>query len=760
VLLSLSVPADNDRGPQYVEQVLAAMHQANLARLPITLTFASLERTLRLFCRVPPELAPAMMAQLGAQYPDATIERLPDAALTPADAHTTWSAESYLRPDVFPIRRYAQFEDLLNRNISDPLTAIFAALAPNRHATARIDITIRPAARRRMKQARKLLRKLASPFFRAHPAFARAYAVSATHPRTLIRLAGRCLGTIVRKSSSPFASGIPATARSHDREDSLQAAADKLGRHLFETHCRIVVFGPQTDAQVARAQIQHIAGAFGHFTLPRMATFHVFPVRRHGMRDRSRGRGFLLSAEELATLWHPATATVRAPAMQTTQCRELEPPRLLPLGHHEPDTALLGRTKFRGRREVFGLRTDDRRRHLAVIGKTGMGKTTLLRQLIASDIAAGRGLALIDPHGDLAQTILDAVPSHRTNDVVLFDAGDRDFPLAFTPLACPQPAQRPLVASGVVSAFKKLYGDSWGPRLEHILRNALLALIEVPGTSLLSLQRLLADTSYRKMLTGRISDPIVKAFWDGEFAHWKPQYRAEAIAPIQNKVGQFLSHPILRAIVGQSRRGLDLRRVLDDGLVLIANLSKGTIGEDGSSLLGSLLVTGIQLAAMSRADTAEHQRRDFSLYVDEFQNFSTESFATVLSEARKYRLSLTIANQYLAQMDEATAAAVFGNVGSLLVFQVGASDAEALADQLGGEVTPQDLLALPRFTAYVRLLIDGMPSRPFSMETIPPPTANAIYARSAVIRRTSRHRYARPVKQVESEIHAAFASAG
>jgi len=327
-------------------------------------------------------------------------------------------------------------------------------------------------------------------------------------------------------------------------------------------------------------------------------------------------------------------------------------------------------------------------------------------------------------------------------------------------LACPQPAQRPLVASGVVSAFKKLYGDSWGPRLEHILRNALLALIEVPGTSLLSLQRLLADTSYRKMLTGRISDPIVKAFWDGEFAHWKPQYRAEAIAPIQNKVGQFLSHPILRAIVGQSRRGLDLRRVLDDGLVLIANLSKGTIGEDGSSLLGSLLVTGIQLAAMSRADTAEHQRRDFSLYVDEFQNFSTESFATVLSEARKYRLSLTIANQYLAQMDEATAAAVFGNVGSLLVFQVGASDAEALADQLGGEVTPQDLLALPRFTAYVRLLIDGMPSRPFSMETIPPPTANAIYARSAVIRRTSRHRYARPVKQVESEIHAAFASAG
>ena len=239
------------------------------------------------------------------------------------------------------------------------------------------------------------------------------------------------------------------------------------------------------------------------------------------------------------------------------------------------------------------------------------------------------------------------------------------------------------------------------------------------------------------MLTGRLSDPIVKAFWEGEFAHWKPQYRAEAIAPIQNKVGQFLSHPILRAIVGQSRRGLDLRRVLDDGLVLIANLSKGTIGEDGSSLLGSLLVTAIQLAAMSRADTPEHNRRDFSLYVDEFQNFATESFATVLSEARKYRLNLTIANQYLAQMDDATAAAVFGNVGSLLVFQVGASDAEALADQLGGEVKPQDLLALPRFTAYVRLLIDGMPSRPFSLETLPPPRQNGKPMRSTIIRRMS-----------------------
>ena len=306
-------------------------------------------------------------------------------------------------------------------------------------------------------------------------------------------------------------------------------------------------------------------------------------------------------------------------------------------------------------------------------------------------------------------------------------------------LSCKEADQRGLVASAVVSAFKKLYGDSWGPRLEHIFRNALLALLEVPGTSLLSLQRLLSDTQYRKDVTGRVHDPVVRTFWEKEFATWKPQYRAEAVAPIQNKIGQFLSMPILRAIVGQSRSSLDLRRVMDDEQILIVNLSKGRIGEDGSTLLGSLLVSGIQLAAMSRANVPEKQRRDFALYVDEFQNFATDSFDTILSEARKYRLSLTLANQYLAQMEEATLEAVFGNVGSLLVFQVGARDAEALAEQLGGDATPRDLMALPRYRAYARLLVDGMPSRPFSVETVPPPRHNGKQMRSQYQSFAARH---------------------
>ncbi len=599
------------------------------------------------------------------------------------------------------------------------------------------------------------------PFFRSHPIVARAYAVTATGytlPSRLMAALLNCIARMASRGPSHHAEAVLPTGRTHDREDDLQAGSDKLSRHLFDVHLCLMVSAPHGRMMAAERQLRQMAGAFGQFTVPRRASFRPAAIR-HGLAasPASGSRNFLLSAEELATLWHPATSTVRAPAMAVNQSRELEPPSVLPCPTHDADLAALGRVKFRANRDIFGIRTDDRRRHLAVIGKTGMGKTTLLHKLITSDIQAGRGVALVDPHGELADSLLDCVPPHRTNDVVVFDAGDRGFPLAFNPLACNDPHQRPLVASGIVASFKNIFGESWGPRLEYILSNALLALLEVPGTSLLSLQQLLSDPAYRKMITGKLTDPVVKMFWEREFAGWKPQYQAEALPAIQNKIGQFLSQPILRAIVGQSRSRLDFRKIMDEGRILIVNLSKGKIGEDASNLLGSLLVSGIQLAAMSRSDIPESQRRDFFLYVDEFQNFCTESFATILSEARKFRLSLVIANQYLAQMNEATAEAVFGNVGSLLVFEVGATDAETLANQLAGGVTPQDLMALPRFTAYLRLLIEGMPSRPFSMETLPPPVPDPDRPRSMIIRRTSRHRYARSADQVEREIQGILA---
>jgi hypothetical protein len=747
-----------------MEQTLAAIHQANPHRLPLTLELSCREKTVTLGVQLPADLTAIATRQLAAHYPDCSMEVVLQQDTDEQSDTSIWSLDLRLRPYIFPIRRYVQFEDALNRNSSDPLTGLLATLTPVGPGVShsRIEMIVRPAARRRIKRARKAVRRLAASFFRAHPAMARSYALAYTSRLLPARFFTALLGAFA--TSHIFAAyetpRQSPSSHSHDREDDLQAAADKLSRHLFEVRLRVVVSASRHKARLARLQLRQMMGAFGQFTVPQRANFHPSRVRARRKLSSVGGQdGFLLSAEELATLWHPATATVKAPAIAVNQSREFEPPVTLPLPTRDSDLATLGRVEFRNRSEIFGIRLDDRRRHLAVIGKTGMGKTTLLQKLIASDIDGGRGVALVDPHGDLAETILDCVPSKRTNEVVVFDAGDRHFPLAFNPLACYNPEQKPLVASAVISAFKKLYGDSWGPRLEHIFRNALLALLEAPGASLLSLQRLLSEPVYRKTIAGRVTDPVVKMFWEREFAAWKPQYQSEATAPILNKVGQFLSQPILRAIVGQSHSRLDFRQIMDEGRILIVNLSKGKIGEDASNLLGSLVVSSMQLAAMSRADILEKDRRDFFLYVDEFQNFATESFATILSEARKYRLSLTIANQYLAQMDEATLDAVFGNVGSLLAFQVGARDAEVIAEQLGGDVNPHDLMALPKYTAYLRLLIDGMPSRPFSIQTLPLPRTNNARNHSDVIRRVSRHRYARPATEVEAEIRKAFAYA-
>ncbi len=570
-------------------------------------------------------------------------------------------------------------------------------------------------------------------------------------PNIGIRVLAWCIGRLGRGHGDREQILTTAGTRQHDREEDLQAGADKLGRKLFAAHVRLSVTGRPEDAQVAKAKLREMAGAFGQFAAPRLASFRAAKPRWWRQEQM-----FLLSTEEPATVWHLPALTVRAPTMTTVDSREMEPPVRLPTRQDHPDVAILGLSEFRGRRQRFGILPDDRRRHLAMVGKTGMGKTTLLHHLILSDIHAGRAVALLDPHGDLCDALLSAIPASRTNDVILFDASDASHPLSFNLLHCPRPEQRTLVASGVISAFKKLYGEFWGPRMEHILRNALLALLEVPGSTLVSLLRILTDARFREPIVARLSDPVVQAFWQREFASLPQKFQLEAVAPIQNKIGHFVSSPLLRNILGQTRSNLDLRRVMDDGKILLVNLSKGKLGDDVSALLGSFLVTAIQLAAMSRSDVIESDRRDFFLYIDEFQNFATESFATILSEARKYRLALILANQYLGQLDEQTLLALWGNCGSLISFQVGASDAEPLALQFGGDLVSQDLLRLPRYQAYVRLLIEGTPSRPFSMRTLPPARI-ADHVRTDIIRRMSRQRYARPAAQVEEEIAAALA---
>ncbi len=407
-------------------------------------------------------------------------------------------------------------------------------------------------------------------------------------------------------------------------------------------------------------------------------------------------------------------------------------------------------TNFRNLRTKFGIKRDDRRRHTYLIGKTGMGKTTVLENMIISDIRAGNGVTVVDPHGDLIEKVIDFIPSYRINDVIVFNPADTEYPIGFNVLENVNPNERHLVASGLMGVFTKIWAGVWSARMEYILNNCILALLEYPGSTMLGIARILVDKAFRKKVVEKISDPIVKGFWLHEFSSYNEKFRNEAIAPIQNKVGQFLSGAIIRNIVGQPKSAVNLREAMDNQKILLINLSKGRIGEDNSALLGAMLVTKLQLAAMSRVNIPESERKDFYLYVDEFQNFATESFASILSEARKYRLNLIIAHQYIEQLEEEVQAAVFGNVGTITCFRIGAADAEFLAKEFFPIFAEEDLLNLAKYEVAMKLMIDGVASEPFSATTLPP-LEGKTNNREKVIR-ASQERYGTPRTIVEERI--------
>ncbi|MBM3204578.1 hypothetical protein FJZ48_01195 [Candidatus Uhrbacteria bacterium] len=418
---------------------------------------------------------------------------------------------------------------------------------------------------------------------------------------------------------------------------------------------------------------------------------------------------------------------------------------------HENEITLFAETNFRNQRRRFGIKTDDRRRHVYVIGKTGTGKTTLLENMLLSDVYAGHGCCYIDPHGDTAEKLLDFIPSHRMNDVVYFNPADVDYPMGFNILETENDEQKPLIASGLMGVFKKIWPDVWSPRMEYILMNCVLALLDYPGATLLGINRLLVDKEYRARVIAKLRDPIVKTFWVAEFTSWSEKYATEAIAPVQNKVGQFLSSSVIRNIVAQVKSTLNLRRIMDDGKILIVNLSKGRIGEDNMRLLGGMLITKLQLAAQERQNIpSEAERRDFYLFVDEFQNFANESFANILSEARKYRLNLTVAHQYIEQLDEKVTPAIFGNVGTLVTFRVGSADAEAMEVEFAPTFTPEDLVNLAKYNIYLKLMVDGMATPPFSAMTLPP-IAERTRSTAKVVA-VSRERYAESRSVIEAKV--------
>src|SRR3989339_626939 len=419
-----------------------------------------------------------------------------------------------------------------------------------------------------------------------------------------------------------------------------------------------------------------------------------------------------------------------------------------------PEINFFGLVNYRNQNRKFGIKVDDRRRHMYVVGKTGMGKTTILENMVLNDIYAGHGVVLVDPHGDFAEKIIDFIPPHRINDVIYFNPSDIDFPIGFNILETVRPEYKHLVASGLMGVFKKIWPDVWSSRMEYILNNTILALLDFPGTTLLGINRLLADADYRKRVVANLKDPVVKAFWQTEFAAYNDKYRQEAVAPIQNKIGQFLSASVIRNIVAQVKSRIDIREIMDNKKILIMNLAKGRIGEDNSRLLGGMLITKLQLAAMERVDTPEKDRKDFFLYVDEFQNFATESFANILSEARKYRLDLIMAHQYMGQLEVGgnmvVRDAIFGNVGTLIVFRVGAADAEFLVREFSPKFTEEDLVNLPKYNIYLKLMIDGVSSDPFSATTLPPISQKTNSTDTVV--KCTRERYTKTRDVVEDKI--------
>ncbi len=387
-----------------------------------------------------------------------------------------------------------------------------------------------------------------------------------------------------------------------------------------------------------------------------------------------------------------------------------------------------------------------------VVGSTGMGKSEFLKNMAIQDIEAGRGIAFIDPHGDPSDDLLDHIPENRIKDVIYFDPGDLTHPIAFNVMEKVDFEYRHLIASGLLGVFKKIFGvEVWSGRMEYILNNTILALLEYPNATLLGINRMLSNKEYRKKVVDNIKDPIVKSFWIDEFAKYTERFAAEATPAIQNKIGQFISNNLIRNIIGQIHSTIDIRKMMDEGKILIVNLSRGKIGEDASRLLGNLLVTKIQLAAMSRVDIHESERRDFYLYVDEFQHFATESFANILSEARKYHLSLIVAHQYIKQMEEPVMDAVFGNVGTIISFRVGAEDGEFLEKWFQPDFMMNDIINLGKYNIYLKLMIDGVSSRGFSATTIPPLPKLEKSNRESIVE-YSRKTYATPREEVEKSI--------
>lgn len=751
VLLMLEIPRTNDKKELAAEQLFASLHgilrdstelkHSNGVQEHLGFEIVSTSGQIRFYVWVPKILQSFVEGQIYAQYPSVQIYKMNEDYVDGRDKYpTTYSAELTLTEnEALPIKTFDNFE-------VDPLAGITGTLAklnPDASEELWVQILTRPIPDTWHKTTDKWIRRIKAGH-KGNSTIDWVWLVQA-------------LGAFFRP---PEGGTGGTTAELSERDKTRIAKAEEKATKLgYEVKIRLAYLGQ--DQINAKLNMQALVGTFKQYNSTNLngfkltrGSFKPEELDKYKMRQFA-DHGFVLNISELASVYHLPHTSVETPNIVWATSKTAEPPATLPLitgqAAHDENISAFGLTNFRGINHQFGMLRRDRSRHVYIIGQTGAGKSGMLELFALSDVFYNQGYCIIDPHGDFAINNLRFVPESRIKDVIYFNPADTAYPIAFNPLEVSDPSRKPNVCSEVIGVLKRMFGDSWGPRLEHILRHTILALLDRPEATLLDISRLLTDKDFRKETLDYCTDVTVLQFWKHEFGQWNEKQVNESIAPVLNKVGAFTANPIIRNIIGQPKSSFDVRKIMDEGKILVVNLSKGLIGEDNAGILGAFLVTKVQLAAMSRSDIPDvADRRPFYLYVDEFQNFATDSFAVILSEARKYGLNLTVANQYTSQMTDSVRDAVFGNVGTTISFRVSADDAPVLAKQFEPTFEASDLLQLNNRHFVISMIINGEKVPAFSATTLSLPTTPQDNFDKIV--ESSRRGYARSRAEVEAEI--------
>jgi type IV secretion system coupling TraD/TrwB family protein len=756
VLLVLEIPKANEKSELAAEQLFASLHGILRDRNELKYTggiqehlsfeIASVNGQIRFYVWVPKTLQSFVEGQIYSQYPTVQIHTAEEDYVTHERRHSVvYTSEISLTGSEFlPIKTFQSFE-------VDPLAGITGTLAKLESTGEELWVQI-------------LARPIPDEWHKASDNWIKT--LKTGNPFAFLTGEGfnlKWVGGLFEALYKPPEQGIgggSAPKELSDRDKTRISEAEKKATKLgYQVKIRLAYLGESTSN--AKLRMQAIVGTFKQYN---STNLNGFMITNTSFKKEDLGqykarlftdRGFILNIEELASVFHLPHTNVETPNIVWASTKTAEPPAKLPIitGNDAIDENIsaFGLTNFRGINHQFGMLRSDRSRHVYIIGQTGAGKSGTLELFALSDIFHGQGYAIIDPHGDFAMDNLRFIPGSRTEDVVYFNPADTAYPLGFNPLEVTDPAHKTNISSEVIGVLKRMFGESWGPRLEYILRYTILALLDRPSTTMLDITRMLTDKKFRKETLEYCTDTVVLQFWNVEFASWSDKFQSEAIAPVLNKVGAFTANPVIRNIIGQPKSTFNIRQIMDDGKILIVNLSKGLIGEDNASILGSFLVTKIQLAAMSRSDIPDiKDRRPFYLYVDEFQNFATDSFATILSEARKYGLNLTVANQYISQMSDTVRDAVFGNVGTMISFRVSADDSPILSKQFEPQFEAQDLLQMHNRNFIINMVIGGEKAPAFSARTLQLPPAQ-VDNTGRIIEHT-RRLYSRNRAEVEKEI--------